>query len=612
MIRYIFPISSAVVLISLVLLIFVLPTDTQSTDEALLNTNNTSNSFVLKNVKVFQDVGFQQLQDLRVNDGFIVEIGHNLSVDEQEHIIDGNARYVLPGLIDAHTHSYGSALSDALRFGVTTQLDMFTDETMMFDVIDNRNMISKTDKTDLYSSGMMATVEGGHGTQYGIAIDTIDSLDDIPSWISARKSKGADYIKIVYMPYQNSLPSLDKTTATALIEEAQRQDMLALAHISSQAAAKDMIEAGINGLVHIFADSLAEKELVIKAKQNKVFIIPTLAVIASVSGHNSFANVEHSSELNSLLSPMQKQSLLGDFGFSSNAFSLELAKQNVAKFHAGGVKIVAGSDAPNPGTAFGISLHHEMQLLSESGLSNAEVLQAATRVPASLFSIADKGRIASGMRADLVLLNQNPNENIKHSNDIYQIYKNGFEVRRSIDAEQTSGKRLSNGILGDFDSDDTPFSIYDPTVEDFIWSHSDDRIANGQSKASIEVVYDDQQQSHVLKVSANVNAGFAFPWAGAAIGDFIPPIVGLDISSYSALAFKVKGSEGQYRVMAFSATQAGVPPTVNFTVSEQWESVEISLSDFGGLDISSFSGFAIVAGPQANDHTFYIDSVQVK
>jgi len=76
----------------------------------------------------------------------------------------------------------------------------------------------------------------------------------------------------------------------------------------------------------------------------------------------------------------------------------------VRQLSRAGVPILAGTDAPNPGTAHGASLHRELELLVSAGLTPTQALAAATSVPARIFGLKDRGRIAPGLRADLLLV----------------------------------------------------------------------------------------------------------------------------------------------------------------------------------------------------------------
>jgi imidazolonepropionase-like amidohydrolase len=99
----------------------------------------------------------------------------------------------------------------------------------------------------------------------------------------------------------------------------------------------------------------------------------------------------------------------------------------VRQLHAAGVPLLAGTDAPNPGTTHGASLHRE--LLVNAGLTTTEALAAATSVPARIFGLRDRGRIAPGMRADLLLVEGNPVRDMTDTRNIVAVWKKGDIMR---------------------------------------------------------------------------------------------------------------------------------------------------------------------------------------
>lgn len=610
MIRYIFLLASAIVVGALVLLVFLLPTEKAVLAEQ--SQIDSTNNLLITNITVFDGEKTTENQSVEVQAGKIVNVeAYSPSAAKKPGIktVDGTNLTLLPGIIDAHTHTYGNGLEDSLRFGVSTQLDMFGAEDNLLDTRQAREKISPTNKTDLYSAGTLATVQNGHGTQYGFAIDTIDSFDEIASWVSLRKQAGADYIKLVYMPYQNYMPSLNRALAQELINQGHLQGMKVLAHISTYAAAKDMVEDDIDGLVHIFADKLASEELVDMVKNKEVFIIPTLAVIASADGQNLSQAVMENSNLATYLTAQQRSTIGSGFGVDIPGFEFEIAKQNVALFYAAGVPVLSGSDAPNPGTAYGISALHETVLLVEAGLNPEQALAAATSQPARLFGLNSRGTIKVGARADMVLVDGNLTNDISALYNIRTVYKNGFEIERSQDVQRASGTPISNTVLGSFD---IAAENNLATINNFMWSFTDDSMANGQSKATIEVVPSDTSNNGILKVNATVNASFPYPWAGAAVGDFAPPIEGVDVSTYTKLTFEVRGDAGTFRVLSFDSTTSGIPPSQNFVIDSEWRTVSLPLSEFAGLNIKALSGFAFVGGPAVGNFEFYLDNIRIE
>src|SRR5690606_33343556 len=90
------------------------------------------------------------------------------------------------------------------------------------------------------------------------------------------------------------------------------------------------------------------------------------------------------------------------------------------------VPMVAGTDAGMSGVVWGFSLHDELKFLVEAGLTNEEALASATRLGAEWLEIGDKiGTIEIGKYADLILLDENPLENISNTRKISGVFVNG-------------------------------------------------------------------------------------------------------------------------------------------------------------------------------------------
>ena len=124
----------------------------------------------------------------------------------------------------------------------------------------------------------------------------------------------------------------------------------------------------------------------------------------------------------------------------------------VAGLHAAGVPILAGTDTPNLGTAWGVSMHREMEMLVDVGLTPIEALRAATSVPADAFRLKDRGRIKTGLRADLILVSGDPEIDITTTRDIVRVWKLGNEVVRTPVSGTTSvamQKRFELGRASD-------------------------------------------------------------------------------------------------------------------------------------------------------------------
>ncbi len=108
------------------------------------------------------------------------------------------------------------------------------------------------------------------------------------------------------------------------------------------------------------------------------------------------------------------------------------ASASVGALHAAGIPVPAGTDAAEqPGlprlVAHGASLHAELELLVEAGLSTVDALRAATVLPARHFGMSDRGVIEAGRRADLILLDGDPLADITATRSIRRIWCAGTE-----------------------------------------------------------------------------------------------------------------------------------------------------------------------------------------
>ncbi|HET9363856.1 MAG TPA: amidohydrolase family protein, partial [Candidatus Angelobacter sp.] len=221
-------------------------------------------------------------------------------------------------------------------------------------------------------------------------------------------------------------------TLAAVVAAAHKNHRLAVVHIGSEMGARNAILAGADGLAHLFRGHSSPRDFGDLVAEHHAFVIPTLSVLYSVCGPDSAGSkLVKDPLLSPYLSHEAKSRLKETFPSArTNLVSCKAAPEALRQLKAAGALIVAGTDAPNPGTTYGASLHGELEMYVEDGLTPIEALTAATSSPAQAFHIPDRGRIAPGLRADLLLVNGHPDENIKATRDIQAVYKGGVELER--------------------------------------------------------------------------------------------------------------------------------------------------------------------------------------
>ena len=382
-------------------------------------------SFAIVAVKIFDGDAFRSDQDVWVEDGRIRTVGEGLDLPEDLPRVDGRGQTLTPGLIDSHVHTFGTTLEDAVRFGVTSVLDQATDPALAASKRSARGTLARGDEADFFSAGMLATAPGGHGTQFdmGMTLEPVHGPGEAAAWVRARKTEGSDWIKIVYedgVTFGTAIPSLDRETIGALIAAAHAEGLLAVMHVSTLAHALEAIELGADGLVHVWGDAVVNEAQAARIAEAGVFVAPTLSVLTALSDYISDREDIGDRNLPEAADdPADRRAARG-----------EVAIENVRRLHAAGVCLLAGTDAPNAGTATGISLHGELQLLVRAGLSSAEALAAATSIPAMSFGIEDRGRIEAGRIADLVLVDGDLERDVSASTRIAGIWKDGYRLER--------------------------------------------------------------------------------------------------------------------------------------------------------------------------------------
>ena len=560
-------------------------------------------TFAIVDVTAFDGEAFRLGWDVWVEDGRIRHAGQRLDLPEDLPRLDGRGHTLIPGLIDGHVHSFPSTLGDALRFGVTAVMDQSTDPAFAAAMRPAREEVGRGAGADLFSAGMTATAPEGHGTQYGIPVETLTGPDEAAEWVRARKAEGSDWIKIIYedgSAFDMEIPSLDGETVAAVIEAAHAEGLAAVVHVSTLETALEAMALGADGLVHVWRDEVVAEADARRFAEADIFVVPTLSVM--VPADSAVAAMVSETD-DAMLSPIQRQTLAARFpgGLAEGG---DVALENVRRLRAAGVRLVAGTDSPNPGTGTGISMHGELRLLARAGMGSAEALAAATSVAADAFGVAERGRIAEGHLADLVLVRGDLEEDVSRSHDIVAIWKDGYLVDRAggsagAGPQAEIAPAPAETLVADFeDGFEASFGAWDVTT---------DEMTGGASSANVAV------RDGALVVTGEIAPGAAFPWAGVIWMPGEQPMQPVDFSGREAIRFRTRGDGRQYSVMLISGAQpAGPPPTVTFVAGDQWTEVEIRLEEFPTATPEIIAGLAFVAEGPVGGFAFEVDEVEVR
>jgi len=389
---------------------------------------------VFRGVRVFDGVRTLPPTNVLVRNGLIEAVGPDTDVPEGAQLIDGSGKTLLPGLIDAHAHVWiRAALKQRLTFGVTTVLDMFTAVPFAAAMRKEQSNGQAADRADLFSAGTLITAPGGHGTEYPIKVPTLNDPAEAQAFVDARIAEGSDYIKLILddgTAYGGHRPTLSREMLAAAIAAAHKRGKLAVVHIGTLQDAEQVINAGADGLAHLFLGPKSTPDFGRLVTSHHAFVIPTLTVLQSVCGTPGGETLVSDAHLAPYLDPASITNLKKAFAFP-NKPGCAGAREAVKQLRAADVPILVGDDVPNPGTAAGATEHRELELLVEAGLSPTEALTAATSAAARVFHLGDRGAIAPGKRADLLLVNGDPASDIKATRDIVGVWKGGIAADRA-------------------------------------------------------------------------------------------------------------------------------------------------------------------------------------
>ena len=366
-------------------------------------TSTTTTAIV--DVRVFDGDSVVENASVVLADGRVREVGRDIGIPPDATVIDGRGKTVLPGLIDGHVHTIGAARSEAIRFGVTTLLDMFSPPTDLARIRDQRQGFEMSARADVFTAGFLATAPGGHGTQYGIEVPTLSGPADADPWVATRLTEGSDWIKIVIedgSAWGAKLATLAPETVAALVEAAHEREVMAVAHVSTYDDAMIAIESGVDGLVHLFADRPVDAAFIDAARDGEIFVVPT-ATGAGVELRRAGHRMAGSHEIirRSARAPSSARACRSRFPAAIRGVDGQTAQDNIRALHEAGIPILAGSDAPNPGTAHGDQHSRRTATCwSRPGLQPIDALRAATSTPARLFGL-DRTRLPAPAAAPI-------------------------------------------------------------------------------------------------------------------------------------------------------------------------------------------------------------------
>ena len=394
-----------------------------------------------------------------VDNGAITRVGRQGEVKAPTGAtrVDLTGKTVMPTLIDIHTHTgfqrgatyvpqnYGREtivedLNRALRFGVSAVVSEGIDPGDAAFAIRADQAAGRLGGARLFTAGRgMGAPNAGPGadTYKGIAYD-ITTEEQGRRAVRELAAQKVDFIKIWVDDRNGRAPELSPPLYRAIIDEAHKHGIRVHAHVFYLVDAKGLVAAGIDGFTHLVRDKDMDDELVREIVRRRVVIMPTLQ--NAERGRNTEPPASLAAWLNGpardAIGADLVARILAAYGGRTAAQAAAareryaILQRSLKKLSVAGARIVLGGDTGLQDDPFGFAEHRELELMVDAGMTPMQALAAATSSGADYLRLKDTGILAPGKRADFVVLDGNPLEDITNTRRIAQVFLRGRTVNR--------------------------------------------------------------------------------------------------------------------------------------------------------------------------------------
>ena len=452
-------------------------------------------STVLRNVTVIDGTGAAAKPNSAIvmTDGKIAYVGpvSGLNAPAGAKVVDLSGKFVIPGLIDSHVHigmmkdvtqdekfetpeNVQADLKTYAAYGVTAVQVLGTDKNF---VLDMRNQQRKGRPTmaRIFSAGQGAVMKGGYGGLVGVT-NPISTPEEARKLVDEQAAKGVDFIKLWMDDERKTIPvKMTYEISKAIIDEAHKKNLKAVAHVFYLADAKELVREGINGFGHMVRDQPVDNELLNMMKAKGVWMVSatmsremaySLAIMPWLQDP-FFTRGVTPGTVDALRSPAREKAIVtGPTRFPGLPYekkvffdmdrTLVQAVENYAAMVKAGVNTGMGTDSGPNGRFPGFNAHEEMQMqVLLAGRTPMDAIKSATSDNARWLGDKTIGSIEQGKWADLVVLEKNPLDDIRNTHMIAQVYVAGNSVPT---VWQTCRDRPAGACTGK--STDTPQMPY--------------------------------------------------------------------------------------------------------------------------------------------------------
>jgi imidazolonepropionase-like amidohydrolase len=405
--------------------------------------------------------------DVVMLDGHIASIQAASGQSIQGTMVNLPGRTVLPGLISNHSHlgltdgknaggQYATTanilrqLQQYQAYGVTTVVSLGLNQQSFYDLAPKIHS-GELQGADMFGADRGFGVPGGAPpAAMGITEGQVyrpNTIDEARAEVRETASRHPTFVKIWVDDFHGQMPQkLSPPIYKAIIEEAHAQGLRVAAHVYYLADAKQLVADGVDVLAHGVRDVPVDQEFIAAVKAHHVWYIPTLGLDESaylfaehpeLTSQPLLAHALQPALAEQLADPAWRANTLSNTKkLAADKSSLSMNEKNVKTLYDAGVKIGFGTDSgATPLRIAGFAEHRELELLVAAGLTPLQAIGTATQNAAALLNLDDRGTVAPGKWADLLVVEGDPSQQISDMNRIVSVWRHGKQVAGSLDGK---------------------------------------------------------------------------------------------------------------------------------------------------------------------------------
>jgi imidazolonepropionase-like amidohydrolase len=225
----------------------------------------------------------------------------------------------------------------------------------------------------------------------------------------------------------------------AIIDEAHKQHLRVAAHVYHEEDAQRLVDDGVDALAHSVRDAEIPDSLIAEMKSKNVAYIGTMSLDEFLTAYADdpawlkqafFREALEPGVYEMITSPQYKQSVADDKKTPAEVAAQVIELKNMKKVYDAGILVALGTDSgATPTRAFGFAEHQELQLLVQAGLTPLQAITVATKNGAEFLHAAEEfGELRPGLKANFVVLDKDPSADIRNTESISSVWKNGKKV----------------------------------------------------------------------------------------------------------------------------------------------------------------------------------------